>query len=302
MKKTFWIALIVGVLAYGGRLAWRAHRDLVSLDVHDVELSQVVRALRWQTWEPIFVGANVTGRVTLRVHNQPLEVVLDILNDQVNGRWTAVYPLYTSRKSLRVAEALARGDIAPPVAGWTQWNARPTATPGPSPDLRKGTRAPGAFGSPVRNGLVSAAFTNATPTEVASHLRRQIGARLVPEDGTTLPVTAQFEQVPVDTVVATVARKTFRKWTRFYVIEGRSNGPGARPAEFTSNTDAQSANRPPAPTEEQREQIRQQMAADPARQEQAINRMLSGLRNSTPQQRAERDQMRLARQQSQARR
>ena len=302
MKKTFWIAVIVAVLAYGGRLTWRAHRDLVSLDVHDAELSQVVRSLRWQTWEPIFVGPNVTGRVTLRVRNQPLEVVLDILNDQVNGRWTAVYPLYTSRKSLRVAEALARGDVAPPVAGWTQWNARPVGTPGAAPDFRTAGGAPGGFGGPVRSGLVSAAFTNATPAQVASHLRRQTGARLVPEDGTTLPVTAQFEQVPVDTAVATVARKTFRKWTRFYVIEGRPTGPGARPTEFTSNSETAPSNRPPAPTEEQREQMRQQMAADPARQEQAINRMLSGLRNSTPQQRAERDQMRLARQNSQARR
>jgi len=136
--------------------------------------------------------------------------------------------------------------------------------------------------------------------QVAATLRRQLGVRVVPEDGTKLPVTLSLTDVSVGKAVAAVAKKTFRKWTRFYVFEARMGGPTARPPEVAAGDST--PERPAGPSAEQREQMRQQMTADPARQEQAVNRMMSGLLNSTPQQRAERDQMRLARQKSQARR
>ncbi len=314
MKKTFWILLTLATLAVLGRQAWRAQHNLVTLEVHDADLADVVRQLKWQTWESIYVGKNVTGKVTLKVHNQPLEVVLDILNEQVNGRWSVVYPLYTTSRSLKLARALAGGMVESPVTGWTHWNGqpggRPTGTPetadaGKNPNLPGGQGAPGGgFRGPDagRSSSITASFTNRPPVEVAATLRRLTGTRVVPEDGTSIPVTLRLENVPVEVAVAAVAKKTVRKWARLYVFEGRPNGPLPKSTEVTTNGDGQGPARRPEPTEEQREQMRQQMASDPARQEQAINRMMSSLVNSTPQQRAERDQMRLARQKAQARR
>lgn len=316
MKKTLWLALTLSVVTYGARWAWRAHQDLVTLEVRNADLNQVVRELRWQTWEPIYVGEGVSGQVTLKVKDQPLETVLDILNEQVNGRWSAVYPLYSSRKSLNTARALAQGQLQSPTPGWTNWNSRPGAG-GPRPSAPAGVEAsgsgpvmvsttgrppgggPDSFGA--RPSRVSLSVTNLPPVQFAATFRRQAGVRVIPEDGTALPITLAVAEAPVEDVVALAAKKTFRKWTRFYVFESRGAGPLNRPTDVAA-TSENAPTRPAAPTEEQREQMRQQMAADPERQEKAMNRMLSGLVNSTPQQRAERDQMRLARQKSQARR
>lgn len=316
MKKTLWIGLALIVMGYAGRLAWRAQQDRVTLEVRDADLAHVVRSLRWQTWEPIYVGAGVSGRVTLRVKNQPLEAVLDIINEQINGRWSAVYPLYTSRKSLAAARALASGQRPAPVPGWTNWSGRPFGV-GPAPGAVSAGGRPvdaipagptpvrfpggGPEGPPTstRAAAISLHVTNLPPLQVAAVVRRQSGARLVPEDGTHLPVTLNLTAAPLNTVVAAIAKKTFRKWTRFYVFESRDPGPASRRLDLTGGE--RPAERP-EPTAEQREQMRTQMAANPAHQEQAVNRMLSGLLNSTPQQRAERDALRLARQKAQARR
>jgi hypothetical protein len=325
-KSTLWLGLALALTAYTGRLAWRAHKDLVTLDVRDTDLPKVVSKLRWQTWEPIYVGKEVTGTVTLRVKNQPLEVVLNILNEQVNGRWTAVYPLYSSRKSLNTARALAKGELASPAKGWTNWSARPMrgsngAPAGNAPvqfaSLRSAEGNPGGvsggpggpgFGpgrelSSTATAKVSLQLERATAQETAQSIRRQSGARVVAEDGTSLPVTLTADDVSLDEAVAAVAKKVFRKWTRFYVFEAGRQGPP--PGAQASQADGTAEPRPERPqlTDEQRQQMEQaraQMAADPARQEQAMNRMMSGILNSTPQQRAERDAQRLARQRARA--
>lgn len=271
-------------------------------------LAQVVSRLRWQTWEPILVGAGVEGTVTLRVKNQPLETVLNILNEQVSGRWTAVYPLYSSRKSLAAARRLATAANGESETGWTNWHARPTRTSGDvqpaafRPDRDGDARGPG-FGpgrelTSTRAVSVSLALTNATALAAAQSIRRQSGARVVPEDGTALKLTLCTERLPLESAVAEVARKVHRRWTRLYVFEARRTGP-------PTGSQLAASERPerPQPTEEQRqalEQRRAQMEADPARQEAAVTRMLGSLQNSTPQQRAERDAQRLARKRAQA--
>ena len=91
------------VLAYGGRLAWRAHKNIVSLDVHNMPVRDVVRKLRWQTWESIVVNNNVDARVSLVVDNQPLNGVLALIADQSEARWSVAYPLYTTKAKLQLA-------------------------------------------------------------------------------------------------------------------------------------------------------------------------------------------------------
>lgn len=318
-KSTLWIGLALAAFAYAGRVAWRAHRDLVTLNVRSLPLREVVAKLRWQTWEPIYVGKEVDGLVTLRVENQPLEAVLNILNEQVNGRWTAVYPLYSSRKSLAVARTLAQAEAGSTAPGWTNWNARPGRPDNgdiqPASFRREAggdpTGAPRGFGGPgfgpgseltsTQEARVTLSLSNAPALAAAQSIRRQSGARVVAEDGTWRNVTLQTEPLPLDDAAKSVAKSLHRSVTRFYVFEGRRQGPtpGAQVAEGGGEPRPQR----PQLTDEQRQamdQRRAQMEADPARQEAAINRMMSSLKNSTPQQRVERDAQRLARKRAQA--
>lgn len=309
MKTTsLCLALAVAAAGWLGRWAWRAHHDLVTLEVREMPLAQVVSRLRWQTWEPILLGEGVAGTVTLRVKDQPLETVLNILNEQVSGRWTAVYPLYSTRKSLAAAKRLAAAGSDATMPGWTNWNSRPSRPagelqpasfrPNNAPEGRGGGFGPGRELTSTRTASVALALTNATALAAAQSIRRQSGARVVPEDGTALKLSLTTGELPLKSAVAEVARKVHRKWTRLYVLEARRTGPPIGSAI----ADTERPERP-ALTDEQRqamEQRRAQMEADPARQEAAINRMLGSLQNSTPQQRTERDAQRLARKRAQA--
>ncbi len=308
--STLWLGVALAVTAYAGRLAWRAHQDLVTLDVRALPVREVAAKLRWQTWEPVLVGPEVEGAITLRVQDQPLEVVLNILNEQINGRWTAVYPLYSSRKSLAAAHTMATAGAGVVVPGWTNWNTRPSRPGGEAQPVafRPETAGmgrpgfgPGADLVSTKDVKITLALTNAAATAAAQSIRRQSGARVVAEDGTALHVTLNEAGLNLPDAVAAVAKKLHRRWTRLYVLEGRRQGPGSG----SQMAQAEGTPRPerPALTDEQRqamEQMRAQMEADPARQEAALNRMMTSLRNSTPQQRVERDAQRLARKRAQA--
>ena len=68
--------LLAAAIGYASWFAWRAHRNLVTLDVRNMEVRQVVKKISWQTWEEIFVHKDVRGKVTLKVRKMPLEQVL----------------------------------------------------------------------------------------------------------------------------------------------------------------------------------------------------------------------------------
>src|SRR5437773_790899 len=103
-------ALAVGaVLVYGGWLAIRAHRNLVTLNVRNMDVREVVKKIEWQTWESIFVHKDVQGKVTLNVRKMPLEQVLRIVGDQTSSRSSTLYPLYSSGSSLRALKQSLRG-------------------------------------------------------------------------------------------------------------------------------------------------------------------------------------------------
>jgi hypothetical protein len=58
--------LLAAAIGYASWFAWRAHRNLVTLDVRNMEVRQVVKKISWQTWEDIFVHKDVQGNVTLK--------------------------------------------------------------------------------------------------------------------------------------------------------------------------------------------------------------------------------------------
>jgi hypothetical protein len=130
--RTKHIILVVGalVLAAGlwfGRAAWRAHRQLVTLDVHNARLAEVLRKVEWQTWEKIRSEKNLDARITLHVKDKPLSYVLDRLAEQAGARWSTVYAVYDSRSALNALESALSGNGKLEPAGWTKIAPNPAA-------------------------------------------------------------------------------------------------------------------------------------------------------------------------------
>ena len=100
-------ALLIGVsLLYGAWAAIRAHRNLVTLNVRNMDVRQVVKKIEWQTWESIVLNKGVQGKVTLNVRKAPLEAVLDLVAGQVSARSSHLYPIYRNKSSLKELQAL----------------------------------------------------------------------------------------------------------------------------------------------------------------------------------------------------
>src|SRR5258708_15538875 len=113
--------LIHGVVLWGGYRVYRAHANLVTLNVHNMEVRQVVSKIEWQTWERILVNKDVSGKVTLDVHSVPLEEVLGIIGLQTDAKWTRLYPIYSSGKSAVAFNKVVRGDLPAAGSGWANW-------------------------------------------------------------------------------------------------------------------------------------------------------------------------------------
>lgn len=301
MKRSQILVLVaVGLAAsYTGRLAWRAHKNIVTLEVHNMKVADVVKKLRWQTWESITVHKDLTNRVTLQVEDQPLVGVLALIADQCEGRWSVAYPLYTTGAKLALAKRVATGEVESPQPGWTNWNARPNfaaiaarmaagdtnGVPGAGgPGGGFGGGPGGMFGmneGPAIPKPVTFEFAGQTPVEAAAELRKFGKVKVVPEDGTLRPVKLDLKEASMDKAVAQLAKWVGRKWAKFYAIEPRG---GFRPTE----ADREAMAAIPRPDMEQMRQRFQNFEPTPEMQARMTQRMLDGIKNSTPEQRAQR--------------
>ena len=305
MKRSQILVLVaVGLAAaYTGRLAWRAHKDIVTLDVHNMKVADVAKKLRWQTWESITVHKDLTNRVTIQVEDQPLVGVLALIADQCEGRWSVAYPLYTTGAKLALAKRVATGEVESPQPGWTNWNARPNFAaiaarmaagdtnaapgaggPGAGPGGGFGGGPGGMFGmneGPAIPNPVTFEFAGQTPVEAAAELRKFGKVKVVPEDGTLRPVKLDLKEASMDKAVAQLAKWVGRKWAKFYAIEPRG---GFRPTE----ADREAMAAIPRPDMEQMRQRFQNFEPTPEMQARMTQRMLDNIKNSTPEQRAQR--------------
>lgn len=299
MKRPQLLILVaVGLLtAYAGRLAWRAHKNIVSLDVHNMAVREVIKKVGRQTWESIQVHNGIDGRITLHVEDQPLNGVLTLIADQCDGNWSIAYPIYTSKAQLSLARKVATGELESPQPGWTNWNQRPNfaamaarmasfANGSDTNAQPAGGRGMGGFGGP--GGMFGGAqsftpvttnFSGVTPLEAANALRQFGRVKIVPEDGTERPVNLSINNASMDKAVAQLAKWVARRWAKFYLVEPRG---GFRP----SPQDREMFSQMPRPDPEQMQQMRQRME-DPNRQARMTQRMLDNIKNTTAEQRAQ---------------
>jgi hypothetical protein len=221
-RRTIWVAAaMAGVAAiYGGWCAYLAWRDLVTLDVRNMDVRAVVKKIERQTWETILVEKSVEGKVTLNVRRAPLPEVLRLIASQTFSRSTVIYPLYTNGKSLAVLQQALRGEVDAATHGWTNLQSRGPMGGGPMFG-RGGFPGPNPMPPAQR---VSLNLVEKDAAFAALAFNRFAQARVVPEDGTSATITLTLNNATVSGAVAHLARKANRKWTTLYVLQGGFGG------------------------------------------------------------------------------
>jgi hypothetical protein len=227
-------ALFAAVLSCFIWVALRAHSNLVTLNVRDMDVRQVVSKIEWQTWERIFVDTNVQGKVTLNVQKVPLEEVLRIIGDQTFCRWSVIYPLYSTGNSLAWLKKSLHGEANPAEHGWTNLNRggfRGGPMFGAGPMMMGGFGPMGGmppFSEAPRSQLISLEIQDKDLSFAAIAFERFAQTRVVPEDGTTARVRLNVKRATTSEAVSKLARSVRRSWTRLYLLRGDfgPRGPG----------------------------------------------------------------------------
>jgi hypothetical protein len=242
--RNFLVASMAVVLLWGGYRAYRAYANLVTLNVRNMDVRRVVSKLEWQTWKRIVVSKQVGGRVTLNVHSVPLEEVLNIVGLQTDSRWTHLYPIYSTSRSLAAFNRVLQGDLPPLGNGWLALQ-----------QLAAWQQAGfGGFANTLRaeNKLVSAQLVDKDMAFTALALSRFSKAQIVPEDDTKGAVNLTLQQVPFDKAVAQVAKQVHRKWKQVYTLQPLSSSTlvlQTVPAAPDPNADPQLDTNQPAPAQ-----------------------------------------------------
>ena len=213
------------VLAWGGYRAYLAHQNLVTLDVRNADVRDVVRKIEWQTWETIVVNKDVKGKVTLNVRRMPLEEVLGIIGDQTSSRPVALYPIYSKGDAVVNLRKLIRGDLDHATAGWTNLAARGFGGRGGPGGFGGGGFGgpPGGFADTVRgqNSLVTLNVAGKDLSFAALALSRFSRAQVVPEDGANAVINVSLRGVPFKNAVAKVAKVAGMKSDVFYGLQAQ---------------------------------------------------------------------------------
>lgn len=155
--KTKYLLLGIGLLlvaagAWGGRVAWRIHHQLVTLDVRNMPLRDVLRKVERQTWKTIRAEQALDTRITLHVKNKPLSYVLDRIAEQAGARWSTLYAVYASPTAVKTLDSSLRGDSKIESAGWTKVAPKPPPTDDMPDGAGQMIRAKGLAGDPPPAG------------------------------------------------------------------------------------------------------------------------------------------------------
>jgi hypothetical protein len=226
--KMKYFLLIIGVLlvaggVWFGRAAWRAHKQLVTLDVRDVPLPEVLRKIEWQTWQKMRAEKSLDGaRITLRVKNKPLSFVLDRIAGQAGAHWSKLYAVYDSSVALHALNAALRGDgnLAP--AGWTKV----------APELPT-LKPPGgipAGAQPQRGQMMLVRRTQSGPVFFESgpggQTQEWSAEELVMESSLSPRLSGEHIQTATAATALAVAQKVNGHWTTYFAFSKSIVGVG----------------------------------------------------------------------------
>lgn len=271
-RKAIWITtlLLTAVTGYAGWIGYLAWRDLVTLDVRNMDVRKVVKKMERQTWESISVDKGVEGKVTLKVRRAPLQKVLQLVAEQTFARPAVIYPLYKNDQSLTTLKQALNGQFDAAEHGWTNLQSRSFGGMGGGPMMMMG--GPGGFAGMNQTAAprsVSLNFNDKDLSFVVLAFQRFAQLRVVPEDGTVANVSLTLKEAPVKSAVAQLAKKAQRKWAILYALEagfGGPRGPGGGP-QFVSRGEGPGMGQSDAPrmgfgrpemTDGKREEMRQQ--------------------------------------------
>jgi hypothetical protein len=132
MNKRF---LLIGItilalagMGWTGRAIYRAKKNIVSIDVYNAPLADVIKQLERQTWKTILARGDIQTKVTLKMKNIPLDEALDKLSRQAGVNWSKWHAVHESSRALDKLETALRQRAKIEDAGWT--NLAPTDLPG----------------------------------------------------------------------------------------------------------------------------------------------------------------------------
>ncbi len=224
------ILILVAAALWAGRLAWHVHRQLVTLNVRNAPLSEVLRSLEKQTWKKIRAEkALAEVRVTLRVTNKPLPAVLDRLAAQAGARWTTRYAVYGSTTALNALDSTLQGDGKLEPAGWMKIAPPPEAPengpadasdtpPAPGPGQRRVVMVRrGPEGPVIFQGGPGGKVETWSPEEVV--MQSSLLSRLASTPSIT-------NGPPTAATAAQVAKMAHGKWTTYLAFAKSSFGLG----------------------------------------------------------------------------
>lgn len=235
------MGIFAAILLMGIRYIVRAHNNLVTLNVRNADLREVLKDIEWQTWEVIYVHKDISGKITLKVTDMPLEEVMDKIAEQTASRFNVLYPVYKEGKSIVNLKKLIRGEIAAQESGWTNFYSRPV-------------RFPGAMFVSSREGHNLREMNISIPGKdvdlAALALSRYEPARVVIEDGITGKVSILIINSPFEKAVDNLASQIGLKWTKLYVLQpamgmGRGFARFGQPQNNPGDTNLSSQLPPP---------------------------------------------------------
>jgi hypothetical protein len=304
------LAGMISAASYAAFLAWRAHTKLVTLHVRNAPLAEVVSKLRWQTWETFVVKTNVHAAITLDVNKMPLDQVLSIIGEQSNARWTTFYPVYMQKSSVSTLERALRGEL--PLANTVFTNYGGGQFMGFRPDA-----------GPPETSLVTLHLTNTDLAISALALQRFGGGQVLVEKNANPKITLEVNGASFEKAVEKVASAVHRSTTRLYALEpmrgggimamGPRQGRGGSDRPTDPDVDAQRKEKTEqmlatlpeeerkkaedrqleraamqSLTPEQRQQVMSDRMNSPEMQARTEQRQVSGIKNTTPEQRRDR--------------
>jgi hypothetical protein len=239
MKTKYLLLGIGAVFALGGlwvgRMAWRAHRQLVTLDVRDMPLAEVLRKVERQTWKKIRAEKALDARITLRVTDKPLEYVLDRLGEQAGARWCTLYAVYDSAAALKGLDSALRGDGKLEPAGWTRLapklsapNEMPSNEPGLVFHANPNPEPPGPM--PGERKLMMVRRSPDGPVVFSGGAGGQVEMwspqELVMQSSLTGRLASDHSQAATAESAAETARKLKARWTTCLALRKSNMGIG----------------------------------------------------------------------------